>query len=259
MKRLSFQYHLKISMDAPVSRHCFTLRLTPESDERQRIEQLQQNIFPCDYLRNSRDEWGNSLLYGSFHDTHSIFEADVNGQALTGLAEGVPVKEPEKERIFQYATPLTRPDDALLRFSAGLGPHSGSEEEILSVMRAVHDALNYEPGVTNTKTTAAEAFVMGRGVCQDYAHVMLAVLRSRGIPARYAAGMLLGEGASHAWVEALHNGIWVGYDPTNCLVVSDEHILLARGRDAQDCAINRGIFRGYASQTTEISVIVTEL
>ena len=79
-----------------------------------------------------------------------------------------------------------------------------------------------------------------------------------GIIARYVAGMMLGEGASHAWVEVLHDGIWTGYDPTNDLIVSDGHIKLSHGRDAWDCAINRGIFLGSANQTTEISVIVAE-
>ena len=258
MKLLSFHYHLKITMDAPVSNHHFTLRCTPVSDARQRILQLEQDVFPEDFLSRSRDQWGNALLYGSCRGEHTSFEADIRGEAAVGLSAGTPAGPFEKDRIFGFATPLTQTDEALRAFAASLPVRSGAPEESAAVMRAVNDALTYAPGSTTVQTTAAEAFAMGRGVCQDYTHIMLAVLREKGIPARYAAGMQLGEGQSHAWVEVLHEGLWTGYDPTNCLVVTDQHIKLSHGRDAWDCTINRGVFRGTAKQETDISVIVTE-
>lgn len=258
MKLLSFHYHLKIKMDAPVSGHHFTLRCIPVSDSMQRILHLQYYVSPKDDLSSGRDQWGNALLCGCCHGQHTAFETDLCGEAVTGLSAGTPALSFEKERIFSFATPLTGADDALKEFSAGLRIRTGAPEEASAIMHAVHDALTYEPGATTVSTTAAECFGMGRGVCQDYAHVMLAVLRDKGISARYVAGMLLGEGKSHAWVEVLHEGIWTPYDPTNCIVVSDQHIKLSHGRDAQDCTINRGIFKGNASQNTDISVIVTE-
>ena len=258
MKLLSFHYHLKITMDAPVGSHHFTLRCIPLSDERQRVVQLQHYVFPADCLSRGRDQWGNALLYGSYHAPHSCFEANICGQAAVGLSAASPSGAFERERIFGFATPLTGMDDALRGFAEGLRLRSGAPEEAEAVMRAVHDAISYQSGATTVQTTAAEAFSLGRGVCQDYAHIMLAVLRSRSIPARYVAGMLLGEGKSHAWVEVLHEGRWTAYDPTNCLIVSDQHIKLSHGRDARDCAINRGVFRGGAKQSTDISVIVTE-
>lgn len=258
MKRLSFHYHLKITMDAPVSRHHFTLRCVPSSDARQRIEELRHFLSPTDDLRCGRDQWGNVLLYGCCRGQQFGFEANVCGLAGLGPAAGTPAENPERERVFCFATPLTEADGALRDFSESLSVRTGAPAEMERVMRGVHEALSYQPGATTVQTTAAEAFSMGCGVCQDYAHIMLSVLRVQGIPARYAAGMLLGEGESHAWVEVLHEGLWIGYDPTNCLVVSDQHIKLSHGRDAQDCAINRGIFRGGANQKTDISVIVTE-
>ena len=258
MKRLSFHYHLKITMDAPVSRHHFTLRCVPSSDARQRIDRLEHFLSPTDNLSRGRDQWGNALLYGRCGGQQSSFEANVCGLAEVGLAGGTPAENPERERVFSFATPLTEADGALRDFSAGLSVRSGARAEMETVMRKIHDALSYRPGMTTVRTTAAEAFSLGCGVCQDYAHIMLAALRAQGIPSRYAAGMLLGEGASHAWVEVLHEGLWTGYDPTNCLVVSDQHIKLSHGRDALDCAINRGVFRGSAQQKTDISVIVTE-
>ena len=222
--------------------------------------------FPSDWLSCSRDQWGNALLYGCCGGQQSCFEANVCGLAETGLAVGTPAEHPGREGVFSFATPLTvadsalraEADSALRAFSESLSLRTGSFAEMEAVMQRVHEALSYQPGTTTVQTTAAEAFSMGCGVCQDYAHVMLSLLRAQGIPSRYAAGMLLGEGKSHAWVEVLHEGLWTGYDPTNCLVVSDQHIKLSHGRDAQDCAINRGIFRGSAKQKTDISVIVTE-
>lgn len=104
--------------------------------------------------------------------------------------------------------------------------------------------------------TAEAAFSRGAGVCQDYAHVMLSLLRLEGIPARYVTGMLLGEGSSHAWVEANCGGYWYGFDPTNDLLVDDSYIRVRCGRDSADCAIIRGTFFGLSSQTQREQVRV---
>ncbi len=85
---------------------------------------------------------------------------------------------------------------------------------------------------------------------------MISLLRLRGIKARYVVGMLMGEGLSHAWVEAEDNGLWYALDPTNFQMVTDQHIKISHGRDYQDCRINQGLFYGPAHQQQEISVIV---
>lgn len=253
MKLLSYHYHLKINLDAPISGHRFTLRCTPVSDARQRIVRSEQYVFPADFLSDSQDSWGNALIYGCCRGAHNSFEANVCGQAVAGLAEAVPSVNPARDALFCFPTELTRADDSLVKFASGL---SRDPEHI---MAAVHEFLEYRPGSTTVETSAAQAFAAGCGVCQDYSHIMLAILRHMGIPCRYAVGMLLGEGKSHAWVEVLHQGKWYGFDPTNCRRVLDEHIKLSHGRDYLDCTINRGLFRGTAAQTTDISVIVSEI
>ncbi len=100
--------------------------------------------------------------------------------------------------------------------------------------------------------------VGGQGVRQDYAHILIALLRLDGIPARYIAGMLIGEGATHAWCEAYCEGYWMGLDPTHGCWLTDDYIEVARGRDYRDCIMDRGCFRGYALQTEEVSVKVAE-
>ncbi|WP_165052686.1 MULTISPECIES: transglutaminase family protein [unclassified Adlercreutzia] len=117
----------------------------------------------------------------------------------------------------------------------------------------VFDSFEYAPGATDTTTTAAEAYEAGRGVCQDYAHVLIALCRALGIPARYVTGLMVGEGATHAWVEVHDGERWRGLDPTHNCVVDDRYMLFATGRDFEDCPIERGMFRGKAEQTQKVS------
>ncbi len=118
---------------------------------------------------------------------------------------------------------------------------------------AVHERFDYVAGVTNISTTAAEAFDCETGVCQDYTHVMIALCRSVGIPARYVTGLMSGHGATHAWVEVYDGQYWRGLDPTNNVVVDDCYMMFATGRDFEDCPIECGIFRGTVEQTQEVS------
>lgn len=252
-----FSYRLNISLDAPVQHHCFTLRCLPQSDPRQRITALKYTVTPKDFLSLNKDQWGNLLVYGSFHKESNTFQVEVTGVAETGLSPCVPGINPERERIFAFPTPMTAADPGLTEYASLItGEHRLESAE--QVMAMLHTTMRYVPGSTSVHTTAAQAFQQGQGVCQDFAHVMLALLRLRGIPCRYVTGMLPGEGRSHAWVEVKTPEGWYGFDPTNLCSCAGEYIKLSHGRDAWDCAINRGIFRGSANQISEESVIVTE-
>lgn len=257
MKRLLFFYKLNISLDAPVRNHCFTLRCLPQSDTRQRIKALEYTVSPRDFLSQSADQWGNVLIYGQCRGETKEFRVEVTGVAETGLSPWVPAMHPERERIFTFPTAMTAADPVLKEYAAiitGGHPLEAAEQ----AMALLHTTMRYVPGSTDVHTTAAQAFRQGQGVCQDFAHVMLALLRLRGIPCRYVTGMIPGEGRSHAWVEVFFRGSWYGLDPTNLCSCAGEYIKLSHGRDALDCAINKGIFRGSANQISEESVIVTE-
>lgn len=257
MKHLSFHYHLKIDMDAPISAHHFTLRCMPQTDARQQITNTKSFIFPGDFISESRDHWDNVLLYGSCRHEHSSFEANVCGEALLDPQNAIPCVSEARSIVFGVATALTHADPVIQDAAACLRSenHLKAAEDAMSL---IHSCMTYVPKATTVHTSAADAYALGQGVCQDYAHIMLAMLRSRSIPCRYVTGMLLGEGESHAWVEVLHDGKWYAFDPTNYTAVTDQHIKIAHGRDALDCAINRGVFRGFAGQKTDISVIVAE-
>jgi transglutaminase-like putative cysteine protease len=107
-------------------------------------------------------------------------------------------------------------------------------------------AITYQVGVTGTQTPASMALHLGRGVCQDFAHIMLSLLRTLGIPGRYVSGHLLGEGPPHAWVEALIDGAVVAYDPTHHRRAGLNYITVATGRDFADVTSTSGVFSGAA-------------
>jgi len=135
-------------------------------------------------------------------------------------------------------TPLTKPSAELGSIARDL---NGSAERAFSW---ASKALAYEVGATNVRTSASEALTIGRGVCQDFTHVLLSLLRLMGIPARYVSGHLLGEGVPHAWVEALVNEEVIAYDPTHGCRTGPNYITVAVGRDFLDVTPTSGTFRG---------------
>jgi transglutaminase-like putative cysteine protease len=141
---------------------------------------------------------------------------------------------------------LTAPDGAIVALAAGAG---GSNIEDLC--ERVYGSIGYEWGVTGVRTTAAEALSGGRGVCQDFAHIMLAACRVAGLAARYVSGHLTGEGGSHAWVEVLQphpslRGACIaeGWDPTHNRRTDAGYLVVATGRDYSDAAPLSGTYDG---------------
>lgn len=128
----------------------------------------------------------------------------------------------------------------------------------------VYSNFEYKKGITNVETKVDEIWKIKAGVCQDFAHVLLVMLRTAGIPARYVSGYicpknheLRGEGATHAWVEAYipYHG-WIGLDPTNNCIASDRHVRLAVGRSFLDCTPVKGTYKGSSEHTLEVSVTI---
>jgi transglutaminase-like putative cysteine protease len=146
-------------------------------------------------------------------------------------------------------TRLTAADDTVLAMAQQLRGKRPRDVAELSCMLA-HAALTYEFGITSTRTTAAEAIGLGRGVCQDHAHLMIALCRTAGVAARYVSGHLLGEGGTHAWVEVLvaEDGVTraVGLDPCNGCPIDQRYLTVATGRDYSDVAPTSGTYVGPA-------------
>lgn len=133
-----------------------------------------------------------------------------------------------------------------------------------AVNHYIFSNFTYLKGMTNIETTVDEILTHRSGVCQDFAHIMLAILRKLGIPSRYVAGYICpnkdgfrGEGATHAWVEYFCPELgWVGIDPTNNCMVNEHHVRIAVGRDFKDCTVAKGVFKGNAQQELFLYVSV---
>lgn len=260
MKELHFEYRMKLSFDSPVEKHRFTLKCVPRSDTRQQILTLQTSVHPKEFLSSSLDSFGNYCIYGYSEGKHDYFGVTVSGTARTGLADLEPAGEDYQIGLFKYQTACTYPGPAVRTFfdQVSAGDKASNLERALRFMDALYERFVYQPGATVIGTTAEQALSLGCGVCQDYSHILLSLCRLARIPCRYVVGMLMGEGLSHAWVEIFDGGSWLALDPTNHLIVGDQHIKISSGRDYRDCMINQGIFVGRAAQRQEISVRVTE-
>lgn len=131
--------------------------------------------------------------------------------------------------------------------------------------RFVYENFNYLPGITTVETTLDIIWKLKAGVCQDFAHILLVMLRLLNIPARYVSGYICpnkngvrGEGATHAWVEAyLPDYGWLGLDPTNNCVANETYVRLAVGRNFSDCSPVKGVYKGGAEHRLEVSVTVS--
>jgi transglutaminase-like putative cysteine protease len=157
-----------------------------------------------------------------------------------------------RDRRLLRPTRLTEPDDRLREMAASLKvPGDRPLDTAGRICQAVHEAITYEYGVTSVTTTAAEALDVGRGVCQDSAHVMLAVCRLLGLPARYVSGHLLGQGGTHAWVEVVvsegDGASAVAFDPCNGRRAGGGYVTVATGRDYADVAPTSGSYVGAAT------------
>lgn len=259
MKELHFIYRMELAFSEPASRHEYTLKCFPQSDEIQRITGMTIQLEPKSRHFVSCDSFGNKTLCGMVEKTHRLFEIKVEGIAATGLAQGRPALE-RMLGTYRYASTYTRAGAALRQYKAE-HPFSGkrARETAEFYMHRIYQDMTYMPGVTSVDTTAEEAIGLRQGVCQDYAHILIALLRMEHIPARYVVGMMIGEGASHAWVEVEDGGIWYGIDPTNDRLADDGYIHISCGRDAYDCPMNKGVFIGGGTQRQSVSVIVEEM
>ncbi len=195
------------------------------------------------------DAFGNRVLH--VHIPHA--EAEVTFETrlvVERLLDGrrwprVPTAE---ALLFRAAPPLTAAEPKIASIARELVARYAEPEEFAEAVNDwVFGAMRYGHGFTDVTTTASEALGIGRGLCQDYAHIMLAICRVAGLPGRYVSGHMLGEGGSHAWVEVL---LWDGYrgyravafDPTHCRRTTPAYITVAVGRDYRDVSPTTGSF-----------------
>lgn len=258
MKILTFTFETTLCFSEPVTDHDFVLRCLPKSTAVQTVLDSQIILTPRTTVASQVDGFGNVLQVGRIQEPHDEFTFISSGMVIVDAESSAcePV-HPMFLRPSVYAGADARIHafaEDVLRVSQNACP----AEKARRLSDALHKRLAYEKGVTDVSTTAAEAFALGKGVCQDFAHVFIAACRSIGVPARYANGLIIGEGATHAWVE-IHDGQrWRGVDPTHNRMVSDDYITLSTGRDFADCPIESGMFRGGARQKQVVSAVVAD-
>jgi len=257
LKTVSFQYQTELLFSSPASEHRFILRILPKSDSRQSIKKFSWHIDPEAVVWQTVDGFGNDVLSGFINAPHDHFRfriegaAEVSGEPYTGTAG-----PGEPENILLYPTELTHIGGTLADFYNDIERSAPRDlfERVQYFSHAVHTRLRYERGITVNTTTAQEAFDGGIGVCQDYAHILLALLRKNGVPCRYIAGLASDYGETHAWVEAWTADRYCGIDPTRDKLIDEGYIAVSRGRDFADCSIERGLFKGTCRGTQTINL-----
>lgn len=260
MKKLTFDYYMQIDYSEPVSSCHFTIKCLPQETLRQRVENIQIHLSPNVPYSTGRDSFGNAQIYGWDDVLHTTFSFRITGDLYTGYDHKEEKINDDMLAVFRHSHGLNRAGEKLCAYYeklVGKLPVDAYEKALFLTHR-LHEDFVYEKGCTDVDTTAEEAWKQGRGVCQDYAHILIALLHREKIPARYVTGMIPGEGVSHAWVEVAKDGFWYGIDPTNDIPVGDDYIKIGAGRDAADCQINRGIMHGGGSQKQCVRVSVNE-
>ncbi len=252
---LTFFYDILLEFEAPVSRHAFVLRCVPPSFPGQEVLEARFTLDPQTPYATQRDGFGNPIQVGCMDEPHDHFRYTVQGKVQL---------EPELRRaeqlhpVFRFPSPYTQTSPAMEKFLAGLDLPENPKDRAIALAEAVNDHMTYAPGVTNTATTAIQAFDTGAGVCQDFSHVYLALARKAGLAVRYVNGLPVGEGASHAWCEVWLDGIWTGVDPTRRRWADSGYIRLGVGRDFGDCPVERGVFWGTGGQRQSIYMKVSQ-
>ena len=255
------------------------LCLEPTQDQGQRLLHFALETRPQSHLVPDVDCFGNNRHVLSLHEQHDTLELRARSVVAPGpdpvLPHGLPDGAWERMRAgnnpfvdwdFLQPSALTMPSASMADFVDGHGIERGRDplRTALDLSGTLHRVLSYIPGSTSTQSTIAHVLATGSGVCQDYAHLMIAIARSWGIPSRYVSGFLCpsddpDESApnrtTHAWVECRFPDLgWVGFDPTNDRLAGAGHIRIATGRDFGDVSPTRGVLKGGGKITLDVDV-----
>jgi transglutaminase-like putative cysteine protease len=276
--RLRIRHHTGFQYAGKVVASYNEARLTPLTTSTQNTLDARLEVKPGATLTRYWDYWGTQVTAFDLHEEHDVLE-------VTGLSVVETSDEREVESLAGWdeidgrtvhdrfvemlaSTPLTTVDEALLARAAELRGRGEPHEVALAISDFVRGAVDYVPGATGVRTGAQDAYDQGTGVCQDLAHLTVALLRAAGLPARYVSGYLhpdpdgavrqVTEGQSHAWVE-WWAGEWMPWDPTNAVPIGPRHVLVARGRDYDDVPPLKGVYRGSPSTVLTVRVEVERL
>lgn len=278
--RYEIEHLSHYSYTAPVQQCVMLLCLEPREDRGQRLLDFEIETQPPANLNRETDCFGNTRHLLDLHQTHQILEITTRSTVEVAAAPPLPARlhtdawEAIRSRRescidwdFTHPSALVRPSPALTEFVArhGIAPMDDPLASLMQLSHTLHDCLQYIPGSTTAESPVEHILETGRGVCQDYAHLMTAIARSWGIPTRYVSGYLNptdqpGEqapsNATHAWVECrLPELGWVGFDPTNQSFAGEGgKVHIAVGRDYRDVSPTRGVLQGGGATRLKVDV-----
>ena len=255
--------------DAPASSVIQILRLSPRNHEGQSVMNWRIDVSADCRLEQHEDAFGNIThaftADGPFGELDVLAEGEVETRDTQGIVRGAVERFPPS--LFLRETMLTQPDEAITAFATEARAKTGDDVlKVLHLMLArLHDDLEYDTDRTYVTTTAAEAFAIKRGVCQDLTQIFIAAARSLNIPVRYVGGYFRRDDAAsaqeagHAWAEAFVLGLgWVAFDVANGICATDAHVRVAVGLDFLGAAPVRGMRWGGAGETLTVKVQVDQ-
>lgn len=273
---IEIEHALRFEYDGFIHESFMELRVEPLTDPHQTLRSFYLAVGPPTRVARYADWNGNFVHHFGVTDYHDRIEVLVRSAVAT---------QPARIDLASLSAPPPAAAELgpLLDFARLGGPVEGTRaleqlaselpvaadaplgEQIAGIGHALHERFEYRRGVTDYRSTTRHILERGGGVCQDFAHLMLGVLRLRRIPCRYVSGYLHVEkeggepSQSHAWVETWVPGRgWVAFDPTHDRVPDERYVVVARGRDYDDVPPNRGIFRGSANESLSASVATRE-
>jgi transglutaminase-like putative cysteine protease len=267
--RIRISHATTYHYDTPPTGVTQLLRLTPRNHDGQYVCEWRIELSQDCQLHQHEDAFGNIThsftAEGPFGELSVAVEGEVETQDTQGLVRSAIERFPPS--FYLRETPLTQADTAITEFAQRA--RAGNGKDNLALMHALLKDLNgeitFDTDPTHSTTTAAEAFALRRGVCQDLTHIFIAAARQLGMPARYVGGHfyradgITAQEAGHAWAEVNIEGLgWVGFDATNGICTSEAHVRVAVGLDYLGASPVRGTRFGGAGETLKVAVHVDQ-
>jgi transglutaminase-like putative cysteine protease len=272
----------------PVRESVMELWMQPQRSGAQRLVSFEIDVDPPARLFSYADSFGNAVYHFDVPQPHTSLRIEARSAVETNPRVDMPdeLDQGEWDRLrsdfvqtecFEFLRPhgYAVETEALHAFAERTGLNDLRRLDPLSAVRqlnaALYDAFDYVPGATEADSPIDHALETHKGVCQDFSHIMLAVCRSWGIPARYVSGYLFTDrstsgypggdrsdpDATHAWVEVFLPSLrWVGFDPTNNMLAGERHVSVAMGRDYGDVPPSRGVYKGDEDSQLVVGVSV---
>jgi transglutaminase-like putative cysteine protease len=278
----SIRYLTEYRYGEPVTDNLNALRVKPATTPVQRVDDFGVRIEPESRLHQHTDYYGTTVIEFGISKPHEQLAIDVRARVATRPPPAAPETGWEPAETPEYATQAgeyrlsfgREPDNVTVDELVGLSRAATPVATLMAVAELIPDRFEYRPGVTYVGSTVEDLLDAGAGVCQDFAHLALVLLRRHGLGARYVSGYLFAPPAgdhtadsaevdTHAWVEALipvpdgGEPVWVAADPTNRQLAGEDHVKIGHGRHYSDVPPIKGVFRGGAAAELESSVRMT--